>query len=187
MEKKKNKGMKRWLPVFGICMMFVCAFEISPVHFALAQEQSASVQDLYEMYYGKPEGGLPDPFSITAKEEDHVYEEELREDDEGLMGEIEIPSINVKAPIYHNTDPETLKKGVGHLKGSSMPIGGESTHCVLAANAKTDNILPFLRQDLFIDLTLLKEGNVFYLHVDGKTLAYEVDKMTVAMPEDTEY
>ena len=88
------------------------------------------------------------------------------------MGTVEIPVINVSLPIFHYTTEEVLEKNTGHLAGSSMPVGGESTHAILSAHRG----LPSAR--LFTD--------VFYIHVLGETLAYEVDLIKVIEPTDTD-
>ena len=97
----------------------------------------------------------------------------------GIMGYVEIPSIQVNLPIYHRTDSETLERGIGHLLGSSLPIGGASTHSVLSGHSG------LARQKMFTDLLQVKEGDVFYLHVLGETLAYQVVSLNTVLPYDT--
>ena len=108
------------------------------------------------------------------------YETLLNVNEEGMMGYLEIPVIDVRLGIYHGTGEKVLKNGVGHLKNTSLPIGGEGTHAVLSAHAG----LP--EKKLFTDLELMKEGDVFYIHVFGETLAYETDRRTVIEPHNTE-
>ena len=108
------------------------------------------------------------------------YETLLNVNEEGMMGYLEIPVIDVRLGIYHGTGEKVLKNGVGHLKNTSLPIGGEGTHAVLSAHAG----LP--EKKLFTDLELMKEGDVFYLHVFGETLAYATDRITVIEPHNTE-
>lgn len=108
------------------------------------------------------------------------YETLLNVNEEGMMGYLEIPVIDVRLGIYHGTGENVLKNGVGHLKNTSLPIGGEGTHAVLSAHAG----LP--EKKLFTDLELMKEGDVFYIHVFGETLAYETDRITVIEPHNTE-
>lgn len=98
----------------------------------------------------------------------------------GLMAYVEIPSIDVYLPIYHGTGQETLKKGVGHLEGSALPVGGLGTHSVISAHRG----LPGAK--LFTDLDQIEAGDLFYIHVLGETLAYEVDRIEVVAPEDIE-
>lgn len=97
---------------------------------------------------------------------------------EGLMCSVEVPCIGVYLPVYHGTDGEVLEKGAGHLKGSSFPIGGESTHCVLSGHSGLNTA------KLFTDLPMVEEGDVFYLHTLGETLAYRTDRISVVEPED---
>ena len=108
------------------------------------------------------------------------YEPLLNVNEEGMMGYLEIPVIDVRLGIYHGTGENVLKNGVGHLKNTSLPIGGEGTHAVLSAHAG----LP--EKKLFTDLELMKEGDIFYIHVFGETLAYETDRITVIEPHNTE-
>ncbi|EOH93041.1 class C sortase [Enterococcus pallens] len=99
---------------------------------------------------------------------------------EGIMGQVEIPSIDVKLPIYHGTKDDVLQKAVGHLEGSALPIGGEGTHSVLTSHTGLTHA------KLFTDLTELKKGEPFYIYVLDQTLAYEVDKISVIEPDHTE-
>lgn len=98
----------------------------------------------------------------------------------GIMGVIRIPKIKVSLPIYHTTDEGVLQVGVGHFTGSSLPVGGESTHCILSGHRG----LPSAK--LFTDLDQIVEGDVFYLDVLGDTLAYQVDQIQVVLPEEVE-
>ena len=106
---------------------------------------------------------------ITLK--DSAYWKVLNATGDGVMGYLSIPKINVKLAIYHGTDEAVLQTGVGHLNGTKLPIGGESTHSVLAAHRG----LPEAR--LFTDIDQLEMGDKFYIHVLDETLAYEVDQI----------
>ena len=99
----------------------------------------------------------------------------------GIMGYVDIPKIAIYLPIYHGTDSATLDVGVGHLIGSSLPVGGESTHTILTGHSG------MAREKMFSDLDQLKTGDVFYLHVLNETLAYEVDQTKIVLPENTQY
>ena len=123
---------------------------------------------------------VPDAFSIRDGKTDSTYESLLNLNGDGMMGYVEIPVIDVKVPIYHYTTEESLQKGAGHLFGSSLPVGGENTHCILSAHRG----LPSAK--LFTDLNLVEKGDVFYLHVLDRTLAYEVDQILTVLPEETE-
>lgn len=95
-----------------------------------------------------------------------------------VMATIEIPAINVNLPIKHGTDVKTLENAVGHLYGSSVPVGGTGTHSVLTAHAGLPN------NPLFTNLDQLKIGDVFYIHVMNQTLTYQVDDIRVVLPQD---
>lgn len=108
------------------------------------------------------------------------YDELLNIQGDGLMGYVEIPVISVKLPIYHGTEESTLDRGVGHLLGSSLPVGGTDTHCVLTGHSGLAG------RKMFSDLNLLKEGDVFFLHILDRTLAYKVAEISTVLPEDAE-
>lgn len=107
------------------------------------------------------------------------YEELLDPLGTGTMGYVEIPKINVQLPILHGTDSQTLERGVGHLLGSSLPIGGDSTHTILSGHSGMAS------QKMFTDLALLEIGDVFYLQVLREALAYQVDDIQTVLPHDT--
>lgn len=96
-----------------------------------------------------------------------------------LLCYVEIPCINVYLPVYHGTSDEVLKKGAGHIEGTSIPIGGTSTHSVIAAHSGLSTAR------MFSDLEKVTYGDVFYIHYLGKTISYKVDKITVVEPDDT--
>ena len=121
--------------------------------------------------------GNADRFQPT-QEEHQRYEELLDVSGDGVMGYVEIPSIDVSLPIYHGTSEEVLQVAVGHIEGSSLPVGGESTHCVISGHRG----LPSAR--LFTDLDQLSEGDIFTLRVLDETLTYEVDQIHVVEPDD---
>ena len=121
--------------------------------------------------------GNADRFQPT-QEEHQRYEELLDVSGSGVMGYVEIPSIDVSLPIYHGTSEEVLQVAVGHIEGSSLPVGGESTHCVISGHRG----LPSAR--LFTDLDQLSEGDIFTLRVLDETLTYEVDQIHVVEPDD---
>ena len=107
------------------------------------------------------------------------YDELLLAEDSGVMGYLEIEKIKLKLPIYHGVSEEALEDGVGHLEGTSLPVGGETTHAVLFGHRG----LPSAK--LFTDLDQLEEGDHFLIHVLNETLCYEVDKISVVKPEET--
>ena len=97
----------------------------------------------------------------------------------GIMCYIDIPKINVYLPVQHGTDADTLEKSVGHVVGTSLPVGGSSTHAVLSAHSGLAS------SKLFSDIDQLTEGDTFYIHVLGDTLAYKVDAVHTVLPTDT--
>ena len=97
----------------------------------------------------------------------------------GVMAYVDIPKINVYLPVQHGTSAETLGKSVGHVVGTSLPVGGSSTHTVLSAHSGMAS------SKLFSDIDQLTEGDIFYIHVLGDTLAYEVDSINTVLPTDT--
>lgn len=124
---------------------------------------------------------LTDPFDTEATEMDeHPYIDLLNNNGDGAMGSIEIPSINCRLVIYHYTDADVLAKGIGHLQGTSLPVGGKGTHCVLSGHTGTAD------KEFFTNLDQLNEGDVFYLHVLGQTLAYMVESKSVVLPTQTD-
>ena len=97
----------------------------------------------------------------------------------GVICYIDIPKINVYLPVQHGTDADTLEKSVGHVVGTSLPVGGESTHAVLSAHSGMAS------SKLFSDIDQLAEGDTFYIHVLGDTLAYKVNTIHTVLPADT--
>ena len=104
--------------------------------------------------------------------------EEDEADYNGIMGYIEIPGIEVSLPIYHGTSDGVLQVAVGHLQGSSLPVGGPSTHCVLSGHRG----LPSAK--LFTNLDQLAEGDIFMLRILNETLTYEVDQIHIVLPDE---
>ena len=97
----------------------------------------------------------------------------------GVMAYVDIPKINVYLPVQHGTDADTLEKSVGHVVGTSLPVGGSSTHAVLSAHSGMAS------SKLFSDIDQLAEGDTFYIHVLGEVLAYKVDTINTVLPTDT--
>ena len=145
--------------------------------------ENTSNKDIEEMLLKADEynkklnhNSIQDVFSTDKDSYDKVYADLLKLTDDGLMGYIEIPKINIKLPIYHSTSEESLAKGVGHLEGSSLPVGGLGTHAVLAAHRG----LPTSK--LFSDLDKVLIGDKFYISILGETLAYQVDNVAIVVP-----
>ncbi len=97
----------------------------------------------------------------------------------GVMAYVDIPKINVYLPVQRGTDADTLERAVGHVVGTSLPIGGNGTHAVLSAHSGLAS------SKLFSDIDQLEKGDVFYIHALGDTLAYEVDSINTVLPTDT--
>ena len=117
------------------------------------------------------------PFRVL-EEDEADYNGELNVGNNGIMGYIEIPSIEVSLPIYHGTSDGVLQVAVGHLQGSSLPVGGSSTHCVLSGHRG----LPSAK--LFTNLDQLAEGDIFMLRILNETLTYEVDQIHIVLPDE---
>lgn len=113
-------------------------------------------------------------------EPDDYYESLLNITGNGMIGYIEIPCIDVTEPIYHYSIESSLKKGIGHIHGSSLPVGGTSTHSVLTGHRGLPN------QKFFSDLDKLDEGDKFYVHILGQVLAYEVYNIDSILPTDVD-
>lgn len=133
---------------------------------AAAESYNASLADRVNAYR----------LSDAQKEE---YQQLLNVSGLGIMGYIEIPEIDVSLPIYHGTEDPVLQVAVGHLEWTSLPVGGESTHCVLSGHRG----LPSAK--LFTNLDKLREGDTFLLRVLDEILTYEVDQILIVEPQDT--
>lgn len=148
-----------------------------------ADEQAEELQECRDYNRGLLQGGvlLTDPFDMSQLDPSAMpYAGLLNVDQEGGMAYLRIPAIDVELMIYHGTEEEVLQKGVGHLQGSSLPVGGAGTHCVLSAHTGLND------KKLFTDLDQLENGDLFYIHVLGEILAYQVDQIRVVLPEETE-
>lgn len=135
---------------------------------AIAFDQALVRNDLYGDVFGEDDGEL----------ESTEYWKVLNVANDGVMGYLSIPKINVKHAIYHGTGDKVLQTGIGHLNGTKLPIGGKSTHSVLAAHRG----LPSAR--LFTDLDQIKKGDMFYVHVLDEILAYQVDQILDMVDKD---
>ena len=117
---------------------------------------------------------------FLTEEQQEEYESMLNVSGNGIMGYIEIPSIKVSLPIYHGVDEGILQVAIGHIEGSSLPIGGKGSHCVISGHRG----LPSAK--LFTDLDQLAEGDIFMLRVLDETLTYEVDQILIVKPYEME-
>ena len=143
--------------------------------------KNAEMIEAARLYNSRISGtAIVDAFSNTEKSVSEEYLNILNVRDNGMMGYLQIPKIDVKIPIYHGTSDEVLQKGVGHVEGSSFPVGGDTTHAVLSAHSG----LPSAR--LFTDLNQLQNGDMFYIYILDQVFAYKVDQILVVEPSDVE-
>ena len=149
----------------------------------VAQQDNSQLEEALAMakeYNEALKPGVVESFSqdllLWASED---YTDQLNIMGNGIMGYVEIPAIRVRLPIFHGTSDGTLAKGVGHLLGSSLPVGGVGTHAVLTGHSGMAN------QKMFSDLPNLTIGDVFFVEVLGEKLAYEVQETNVVLPYDT--
>jgi sortase A len=136
----------------------------------------AEAQEYNQVLVGQT---VPDVFAIREGTTDETYEGMLNVLGNQIMGSIEIPVIDVNLPIYHYSTVESLEKGCGHIFGSSLPVGGDSSHAVITAHRG----LPTAK--MFTDLDQLEKGDKFYLHILDQTLAYEVIETETVAPDET--
>lgn len=123
---------------------------------------------------------LTDPFDESAESKaSKEYESLLNVNDDGVMGYVRIPKIDVWLPIYHGTSVDVMEKGAGHLENTSLPIGAKATHAVISAHTGFPGAV------LFTNLDKLAEEDLFFIEVLGETLAYRVDQIKVVEPTDT--
>lgn len=130
-----------------------------------AKAYNAGILERYNLY-------------LPSEEEEVTYQELLNISGNGIMAYIDIPKINIKLPIYHGTSESVLQVAIGHIEWSSLPIGGESTHCIVSGHRG----LPSAK--LFTDLDEMEVGDQFYIHVLDQILAYEVDQINIVLPEE---
>lgn len=203
MAKKKKMPLKKRIPEILIWLMFVVGFLIFAYPTISDQWNTYRQSRLISNYESAMGEMSPEDFSAEwAKAEAYnktityndftqdVFSGEevsmegteywavLNIGNDGIMGYLMIPKINQTIPIYHGTSDKVLQKAIGHLSGTSLPIGGEGTHCVVAAHRG----LPSAK--LFTDVDQLKEGDKFYAHILDKTFAYEVDQILPMVDKD---
>lgn len=191
--------MKKVLPVLAVVLIFVLGLGImlypTIANYVNARSQTVAI-DHYEeaaranaAYY---EGLLEQAQAFNREifengglvnltdEQKAAYETLLNLNGDGVMGYIEIPRLELKLSIGHGTEEDVLQRMVGHIEGSSLPVGGESTHAVLSAHRG----LPTAK--LFSDLDLMQVGDRFTIYTLNQTLTYQVDQITVILPEEIE-
>ena len=178
------------LTFYPIISNYVNTLYASEIHTAyeeiIEQTDNRSLLEAKELAIAYNEsitpGAAQDTYSQESLKEASVdYESQLNIAGDGIMGYVHVPKIGVHLPIYHGTDSDSLERGIGHLLGSSLPIGGADTHSILTAHSGMAS------QKMFSDLPQLAVGDVFYLNVLGETLAYQVDQINTVLPHDTTY
>ena len=178
------------LTFYPIISNYVNTLYASEIHTAyeevIAQTDNSALLEAKELAVAYNEsitpGAAQDTYSQESLKEASVdYESQLNIAGDGIMGYVSVPKISVHLPIYHGTDSDSLERGIGHLLGSSLPIGGADTHSILTAHSGMAS------QKMFSDLPQLAVGDVFYLNVLGETLAYQVDQINTVLPHDTSY
>ncbi len=199
--------MKKLISKIVICIMFLAGLSLLLYPFVSNQWNSYRQEQLISSYDSqvaqKEETGqidyqaqwdranayneellpsiLPDSFAIAeaSDEPDPDYMDSLNLNGDGMMGYVAIPKIDIRIPVYHTVKEEVLEKAAGHLEGSSLPAGGESTHAVISAHRGLPSAA------LFTDLDKLVEGDHFLLYILDDILCYQVDKISVVEPDDT--
>lgn len=126
-----------------------------------------------QLYYGM--------LTLDSEKQKTCYNNQLNMNGDGMMGTIEIPAIKVSLPIFHTSTEEVLQTAVGHVEQSSLPVGGENTHCVLSAHRGNTSA------KLFTNLDMLQKGDIFILNILDQTMTYEIDNIIVVEPEDVKW
>lgn len=152
----------------------------------LPQTMRADVRKVADAYNQRmPQGPLLDPYSAQSSAEVEknaaflAYEDILAVSENGVIGEVSYPDLGINLPIYHGTSDEVLSKGAGHLYGSSLPVGGPSTHSVLTSHSG------LVRARLFTSLLKAERGHIFTVTVLGEQHYYRVDRVTEVLPKNT--
>lgn len=188
LSEKNMKQNRRWLFLGLAILIFLLGIGvfIYPIISNLVEEH---LQSNVIHGYETSVKSLQKEEQETERKKAEEYNQKLRFDYEnilnleknGVMGYIEIPTIDVELPIYHGSEEESLKKGVGHIRRTSLPIGGEGTHSILTGHRGLPNA------ELFTRLDELGEKDCFYLHVLDQILAYEIDQITTVLPEEIDH
>jgi sortase A len=198
--KKRKKSHKKGSAIYTVALFIILAVGLAIISYptfsnwwntrhatraiagyveAVKQLDDGSKQEIIEKareYNSNLSAGVD--FELTETEYAE-YESILDISGTGIMGYIQIPSINVNLPIYHGTDEAVLQIAVGHIAGSSFPVGGEGTHAVLSGHRG----LPSAR--LFTDLDKMTEGDIFTITVLDEVVTYQVDQIRIVLPEET--
>lgn len=196
MMKGKGKNWKRKL-IFIIGFLLCCYPLVSSL--IEQQYQKSAVATYQQSVQDKDDSEIKEIIQKATEYNDMLFQtdgaivgdvnseilseesyESLLNQGTGVMGSIEIPKIGVDLPIYHGTDDDVLSNGIGHLEGTSLPVGGSSTHCVLTGHRGLPN------SKLFTRLDEIEENDLFYLNIFGETLAYKVNQIEVIEPDEVD-
>ena len=191
-EKKKEKGILLYLLLLVIGMGFLLYPSLSNYYNTFHQSKAISQYlEIMEEIDKEEQDKIFNEVRMYNKtlitnntrwkmkdEERKIYNSLLDFTDTGIMGYIEIPKISVSLPIYHGTSDEVLQVAVGHVEGSSLPVGGKGTHTVLSGHRG----LPSAK--IFTDMDKIEEGDQFYIRVLNEVLTYEVDQISIVLPNE---
>lgn len=191
-KKKKTNALLVVILILGVCIVlyptvsnYYNSFHSSRAIANYAESVADMDNEAYErlwneaVEYNRSRAGLDNPFYMSESDLE-TYRSILDVSGTGVMGYINIPKIDVELPIYHTTEESVLQIAVGHLEGTSLPVGGESSHCVLSGHRG----LPSAK--LFTHLDRLEEGDVFYMQILDETLSYEVDQIRIVLPTEVD-
>ena len=180
MDKKKILLIS-FLFLFGLCVLIypVLSNAVNRIHGSYAIETFRQELDQVDTEQLLQQRVMAENYNkdLLEKSEGEGYAEILNFAN-GMMGQIQIPKLNIHLPIYHGVDEEVLAKGIGHMPQTAFPIGGEGNHTVLTGHTG----LPTAK--LFTDLTELVLDDVFYIEILGEILAYQIDQIRVVLPND---
>ena len=196
-KQKKKKKQKTAVPLLiGMCLGLILLLYPTLSNYYNQFHQSRAINDYAESvakmseeeYHGIWQQALDYNKEITSRPNRYVLDAETKKEynatlnpqDNGVMGYVEIPSISVSLPIYHGTSSAVLQVAVGHLEWTSLPTGGEGTHCVISGHRGLPSAT------LFTNLDSIKEGELFHLRVLNETLTYQVDQIKVVEPKNTQ-
>lgn len=191
-KKKKTNALLVVILILGVCIVlyptvsnYYNSFHSSRAIANYAESVADMDNEAYEklwneaVEYNRSRVGLDNPFYMSESDME-TYRGILDVSGTGVMGYINIPKINCELPIYHTTEESVLQIAVGHLEGTSLPVGGESSHCVLSGHRG----LPSAK--LFTHLDRLEEGDTFFMQILDETLSYEVDQIRIVLPDEVD-
>ena len=192
-EKRKRRVVTIILPILGMLaglLLLLIPFLTDRSNALRNQQAISSMTSIYDRYEENAaqlseqleQASAYNAYLAGRRSQEGIwnYADQLSFDDGGVMGYLDIPAIDLKILIYHGTEDETLAVGAGHLEGTSLPVGGESSHCVLTAHSGMSSMRAF------DDIRKLKEGDLFAVYVYGRSFVYEVDRIETVLPYETE-